>query len=145
MRLAMPRSLKVCHECIEKVKLAVKRNGFPSQRSLAEDVGLALATVSNFLTGKPVDFATFEELCRKLALEWKDIADLDFDLTSSSVVEDQNTGEGTTNNHQDWGEAIDVSNFYGRSEELATLKEWIVNENCRLITLIGMGGIGPSS
>ena len=138
MKLAMPRSLKVRQECIEKVKLAVKRNGFPSQRALAEDVELALATVSNFVTGKAVDYATFEELCRKLALSWREIADLDFDLPSQ-------TGGATTNNHQDWGEAIDVSNFYGRTEELATLKQWIVNDHCRLITLIGMGGIGKTA
>ena len=28
----------------------------------------------------------------------------------------------------DWGEAPDVSVFYGRTEELATLKQWIVND-----------------
>ncbi|MCC5604521.1 NB-ARC domain-containing protein [Nostoc favosum] len=141
----MPRSLRVRQECIQKVKQAVKRNGYPSQRVLAEDVGLALATVSNFLTGKPVDYVTFEELCQKLALSWREIADLDFDLPSQTVVQEKNTGGGTTNNHQDWGEAIDVSVFYGRTEELATLKQWIVNDHCRLITLIGMGGIGKTA
>ncbi|NEO54833.1 MAG: serine/threonine protein kinase [Okeania sp. SIO3B5] len=80
----MPRSLKVRQGCIEKVKLAVRRNGFPSQRALAEDVGLALATVSNFLTGKPVDFTTFEELCSKLMFSWREIADLDFDVPSQT-------------------------------------------------------------
>lgn len=57
IKRAMPRSLRVRQELIQKVKLAVKRNGFPSQRALAFDVGLALATVSNFLTGKPVEGA----------------------------------------------------------------------------------------
>ncbi|WP_038298306.1 NB-ARC domain-containing protein, partial [[Scytonema hofmanni] UTEX B 1581] len=141
----MPRSLRVRQELIQKVKLAVKRNGFPSQRVLAEDVGLALATVSNFLTGKPVDYVTFEELCQKLALSWRDIADLDFEVPSQTGDQDKNTGGRTTDNHQDWGEAIDVSVFYGRSEELATLKQWIINDHCRLITLIGMGGIGKTA
>ena len=149
----MPRSLKVHHEYIEKVKLAVRRNGFPSQRALAEDVGFALATVSNFLTGKSVDHTTFEEICHKLALSWREIADLDFympsqtvdDLPSQTVDQDKNTGVQSTNNHQDWGEAIDLSNFYGRTEELSTLKQWIVIDNCRLITVIGMGGIGKTS
>ncbi|OUL28577.1 NB-ARC domain-containing protein [Nostoc sp. 106C] len=141
----MPRSLRVRQEFIQKVKLAVKRNGFPSQKALAEDVGLALATVSNFLTGKPVDHATFEELCQKLALSWKEIADLDFDLPSQTLERDKNTEGVTINNHQDWGEAIDVSVFYGRTEELATLKQWIINDHCRLITLIGLGGIGKTA
>jgi hypothetical protein len=47
----MSRSLRVQQDCIEKVKLALRRNNFPSQRALAEEAGFALATVSNFLTG----------------------------------------------------------------------------------------------
>ena len=80
----MPRSLRVQQAQLDLVKLALRRNGFPSQRSLAEDVGFALATVSNFLTGKPVDFANFEELCRRLALDWKEIANLDFEVSSQT-------------------------------------------------------------
>jgi WD40 repeat protein/DNA-binding MarR family transcriptional regulator len=47
--------------------------------------------------------------------------------------------------HCDWGEAIDVTTFYGRVEELTTLKHWIVADRCRLISLLGMGGIGKTS
>ncbi|MBW4620754.1 MAG: AAA-like domain-containing protein [Cyanosarcina radialis HA8281-LM2] len=78
----MPRSLRVKPDRLDRVKLALSRNGFRSQRSLAEDVGLSLATVSNFLTGKPVDYAVFDELCRSLALEWREIANLDFEVLS---------------------------------------------------------------
>jgi WD40 repeat protein len=46
---------------------------------------------------------------------------------------------------QDWGEAVDVSLFYGRSEELATLQQWVGRDRCRLIALLGMGGIGKTS
>lgn len=45
----------------------------------------------------------------------------------------------------DWGEAIDVSVFYGRAEELNTLTQWIEQEHCRLVALLGMGGMGKSS
>ncbi|MDY6896756.1 MAG: CHAT domain-containing protein [Cyanobacteriota bacterium] len=45
----------------------------------------------------------------------------------------------------DWGEAIDVSTFYGRDEEIKTLEQWIITDNCRLITIIGMGGIGKTA
>ena len=81
----MARSLKVSQEYIGKVKLAIRRNGFASQKALAEDVGMALATVSNFLTGKLVVQATFEELCQKLALDWKEIADLNFDTADKNL------------------------------------------------------------
>jgi WD40 repeat protein len=50
-----------------------------------------------------------------------------------------------TGTRVDWGEAVDVSVFYGRAQELACLQEWIINDNCRLIALLGMGGIGKTS
>jgi 3',5'-cyclic AMP phosphodiesterase CpdA len=49
------------------------------------------------------------------------------------------------NTRQDWGEAVDVSVFYGRTEELTTLEQWIVNERCRLVALLGVGGIGKTA
>lgn len=45
----------------------------------------------------------------------------------------------------DWGDAIDVSTFYGRIEELATLTHWSTQDRCRVISLLGMGGIGKTS
>jgi DNA-binding Xre family transcriptional regulator len=81
----MSRSLRVRQDCLETVKLALRRNGFRSQSFLAEEVGYALATVSKFLTGKPVDFTTFDELCRRLNLEWKDVANLNFEPSFPSI------------------------------------------------------------
>lgn len=83
----MSRSLRVQQACINQVKLSLSRNGFPSQRSLAEDVGFALATVSNFVTGKPVDYTTFEELCRKLGLNWREISTVDVEIPTQTIIE----------------------------------------------------------
>jgi WD40 repeat protein len=45
----------------------------------------------------------------------------------------------------DWGEAVDATVFYGRTTELAQLKQWVVEEQCRVVTILGMGGIGKTS
>ncbi|MEH2421464.1 MAG: NB-ARC domain-containing protein [Nostoc sp.] len=45
----------------------------------------------------------------------------------------------------DWGEAIDVSCFYGRITELETLSQWIVRDRTRLVVLLGMGGMGKTA
>ncbi len=55
----------------------------------------------------------------------------------------------------DWGEAADVSVFYGRTEELKTMRQWVMplqgdsrmNQAfpCRLLAILGMGGIGKSA
>ncbi len=47
--------------------------------------------------------------------------------------------------HVDWGEAVDVAVFYGRNQELTQLKQWIVDEHCRLVALLGMEGIGKTT
>lgn len=47
--------------------------------------------------------------------------------------------------HVDWGEAIDVSHFYGRNDELNTLSQWIVRDRCRVLALLGMGGMGKTA
>ncbi|MEH2378243.1 MAG: NB-ARC domain-containing protein [Nostoc sp.] len=55
-------------------------------------------------------------------------------------------------NYTNWGEAIDVSQFYGRTAELQTLSQWIVRDACggrshrtRVVTLLGMGGMGKTA
>jgi WD40 repeat protein len=47
--------------------------------------------------------------------------------------------------HQDWGDAVDTGVFYGREKELAELERWIVDERCRLVAVLGMGGIGKTA
>ena len=46
---------------------------------------------------------------------------------------------------RDWGEAPDVSIFYGRKQELALLREWIVKDSCRLVAIVGTSGIGKTA
>ncbi|MBW4442543.1 MAG: NACHT domain-containing protein [Plectolyngbya sp. WJT66-NPBG17] len=44
-----------------------------------------------------------------------------------------------------WGDAIDVSTFYDRAQELTKLQQWIVCDLCRLVTLLGESGIGKTA
>jgi WD40 repeat protein/transcriptional regulator with XRE-family HTH domain len=46
---------------------------------------------------------------------------------------------------QDWGEAPDTTYFVGRDHELALLQRWVIDERCRLVAILGMGGIGKTS
>jgi WD40 repeat protein len=46
---------------------------------------------------------------------------------------------------QDWGEAPDVSRFIGRGAALAVIGRWVCDEHCRVLALLGLGGIGKTS
>ena len=45
---------------------------------------------------------------------------------------------------RNWGSSPAVDVFFGRDEELNTLEKWVVNDNCRLVAIVGMGGIGKT-
>jgi len=47
--------------------------------------------------------------------------------------------------HQDLSEMPELGDFYDRTSELQTLTTWILQQNCRLITLTGISGIGKTS
>ncbi|MCJ8281486.1 MAG: hypothetical protein MJK14_16885 [Rivularia sp. ALOHA_DT_140] len=71
----MARSLRVAVEYIQQVKSALHRNGYPSQKALAVEVGFSLSTVKNFLSGKTVDYLNFVEISEKLQQDWQELAD----------------------------------------------------------------------
>src|SRR6266487_2416794 len=46
---------------------------------------------------------------------------------------------------QDWGEAPAIEHVYGRRRELSEVEGWLTQERCRLVALLGLGGIGKST
>ena len=106
------------------------------------DVGSELWQQLTQATGEKVSKNNVQAVLRRQALQRQSITD------RCAVIEQELATEpepATANRHQDWGEAVDVSVFYGRTEELATLEQWIVKDRCRLVVLLGMGGIGKTA
>jgi WD40 repeat protein/transcriptional regulator with XRE-family HTH domain len=46
---------------------------------------------------------------------------------------------------QAWGEAPDVAAFQGRTSERELLERWLMEERCRVVALLGLGGIGKTA
>ncbi|WP_309236522.1 NB-ARC domain-containing protein [Microcoleus sp. FACHB-672] len=46
---------------------------------------------------------------------------------------------------RDLSEAPDVPVFYGRTQEMATLEQWLLQDKCRLVSVLGLGGIGKTT
>jgi len=88
--------------------------------------GISEGTWRRFLAGRrPINAEAFKAYSEVLGLNWQEL------ITRGAI--------------QDWGEAPEAGVFYGRTEELATLRQWIVTDKCRLVTLLGMGGIGKTA
>ena len=88
--------------------------------------GISEGTWRRFLAGKrAINAEAFRAYSEVLGLNWQEI------ISHGAIP--------------DWGEAPEAGVFYGRTEELATLRQWIVTDKCRLVTLQGMGGIGKTA
>ncbi|WP_088889845.1 NB-ARC domain-containing protein [Leptolyngbya ohadii] len=139
----MPRSLRVALACLNQIKLAFRHSAYPSQQALATELGLSRPTISYFFNGKAVDRLNFIEICQKLGLDWEAIADRN--IEADTEFEEAKSERTIPTSYQDWGEAPCVSNFFGRTKELGKLQQWILEDDCRLVTLLGMGGIGKTA
>jgi WD40 repeat protein len=103
--------------------------------ALIEITQLDPATISKVLRREVgVDRRTLERFLRSFNLE----LDKD-DYTKLNLKNDRKQHKYFCS------EAPDVPIFFGRTEELSILQKWIVNDYCRLITLVGIGGIGKTS
>ena len=66
--------MRVAPEHIQRVRMALRHHGFPSQKAFAQELGINRATTSKFFLGKPVDFSYFVEISEKVGLDWEAIA-----------------------------------------------------------------------
>ncbi len=93
-----------------------------------ETFAVALATWKRFREARqPIKADTFKAFCQVLNLKWENVAENDVER------------------RKNLSEAPDISNFYGRIQELAEIRQWLIKERCRLVVIHGIGGIGKSA
>jgi WD40 repeat protein len=107
---------------------------------LSKCTGLHAGIVAKLLHRKEgVDLPTLECFFRALNLELE--KDDYLKLSSSAAPRQELAGSSQTV----WREMPDVPVFYGRSDQLTSLEQYLVDDRCRLVALLGMGGIGKTS
>jgi WD40 repeat protein len=114
--------------------------------------GVSEGTWKRFLSGKyPINAKAFKAYCQVLGLNWEEVVECSTDPAASAAQPQLPASAQPPLRAAlpalltDWGEAPDVSVFYGRQPELQTVRHWLIQDRCRLITLLGMGGIGKTS
>jgi NB-ARC domain len=83
---------------------------------------------------------------------WKDTIQVgninfcpDSAIIDRTVESNLNSNREKGENKRDLGCIPDLFPFYGRDLELTKLKQWIVEDECRLINIFGMSGIGKTA
>ncbi|WP_169220487.1 NB-ARC domain-containing protein [Brasilonema sp. UFV-L1] len=122
----MASSLRASPQGLKTVDQARIRKGWDRQSAAwANAAKASVATLKRFWQKKYIQAQFFLDICAAVGVDWQEIVD--------SFA------------NEDWDEAPDVPVFYGRTEELATLQQWIVQDRCRVVALLGMGGIGKTA
>ncbi|MGP1387327.1 MAG: NB-ARC domain-containing protein [Thainema sp.] len=108
------------------------------------------ATLNRFWRQQPIRSETFISICKAVSVDWQTVAEPN--VTSDPVspiplntVSVAPVPIGTTGFQTDWADAPEILNFVGRAEELQTLSQWLEDETCRLILLLGTGGVGKTA
>ncbi len=149
------KSLKVSPEKLQKVKRAFDSTGY-TQPELANEVGLSTRQpIGKFLSGRAIDHSFFKEICFKLGLVWKEVADLPRDVEPDSEenkqvnVEPQQESPNEETTPDQWYLAHPYGmppNFTGRIVERQMLSQWL-NEDSQhpLLVVRALGGFGKSA
>jgi transcriptional regulator with XRE-family HTH domain len=111
-----------------------------TQEDLTERTGLSFNTLTRITKRElGVDRQSLELLFQSFGLDL-----IKADFTPPIAAQDASAPHWA-NPQQDWDTAVDASVFYGREPELAQLWQWMVTDRCRVVGLLGIGGIGKST
>jgi NB-ARC domain len=126
-------TIKASAQGLETVDRLRRQKGWNRQsQAWCQAAFTTLATLRRFWSGEPIQQETFISICQSVGLErWEEVVE---GIVPTSGVQTIRA-DGMP----------DVSIFYGRTDEVAKLTHWITTDHCRLIALLGMGGIGKSA
>ena len=145
--------LQKLQEQIHKLETSTQLRQNP--RTIAERVqltdidGIHPMTVRKMLSGQSgVDRRSLDRVFRALQLQLEE-----GDYAHASLSQDQSQKDNPareevnslTQTCHDLGESGDITDFYGRNGELAQLQKSVVDQRCRLVALLGMGGVGKTT
>ncbi|NET35759.1 MAG: NACHT domain-containing protein [Cyanothece sp. SIO1E1] len=97
-------------------------------------------TIARIFSGNEgVDRRSLEQFFRSLALPLEPE-----DYAKVSTQQNRTMAE-VAQTRRDWSEAVSVPAFYDRRDEFTQLHAAILTERCRIVAIIGMGGMGKTA
>ncbi|HEY9907650.1 MAG TPA: NB-ARC domain-containing protein [Thermosynechococcaceae cyanobacterium] len=137
----MANSVKASIAGLAIVDQARQRRGWTKTSTARwwQDSHTSRATLRRFWQGDRIQQEIFIALCQTVGIEhWEKIAAAD-DFTPPTTTAQLDTAQ------LDWDEAPDVECFFGRSQELQQLEQWLVSDRRPVVAIDGMAGIGKTA
>lgn len=137
----MSNSLSASTQGLEIVEKARQRRGWTKTSTACwwQDAHTSRATLRRFWQGERIQRDIFIAICQAVGINnWEAIAE-------SSDVNFEPLQDFSNPYNIDWNETPDLEGFYGRDRELEQLENWITNDGYKLVTIVGMAGIGKTA
>ncbi|NET35758.1 MAG: NACHT domain-containing protein [Cyanothece sp. SIO1E1] len=123
-----------------QVELAENYGNRITFEAWGERTELDKRTIARIFSGtEGVDRRSLEQFFRALSLT---LGPEDYTKVST---QERRTPVEINQTRRDWSEAVSVPTFYDREDEFAQLQAAILTERCRVMAIIGMGGIGKTA
>ncbi|MGJ5676538.1 MAG: NB-ARC domain-containing protein [Nostochopsis sp.] len=118
-----------------------------SNEAIADALKIKPVTVRKYLERLYETFGISKrvELVTLFAMHKPDLIGNHLSVTKSKKLSTEQPDNSSPRSKQDLGEAPDTIIFYGRTNELDTLEQWIIGDRCRVVALLGMGGLGKTA
>ncbi len=120
----MFRSLKVSASWLKKVKQALSRYDFSSQKALAEELNILPRKISDFFNGKLVEYDVFVAICARLELDWQKVAKVSTEISKSEIPKSEKSESVKTSDSANFSQNLNPENpspqFSGGIPKLAS-------------------------
>jgi hypothetical protein len=130
---------------------SVRNAGSQLWRILSEELGEEVSKTNFRSTMERLQNSNFFNNFTHNSVDVSDSFNICGDTPHSPNIPSTNPPTEQTSNpqqpsiHQDLSEMPELGAFYGRTGELETLTNWILQQRCRLIALTGISGIGKTT
>ncbi|MFM6456432.1 MAG: ATPase, partial [Planktothrix sp.] len=128
---------------------------FHCNESYVRDIGAKLWHIFSELLGEEVNKSNLRSVMQRLQIslfsnvvqDHVQVGNINFCEKIRQPPDIPNSNfyfQETPTPHHELSEMPELGVFYNRTSELETLKTWILQEHCRLITITGISGIGKT-
>ncbi|MEM9450683.1 MAG: NB-ARC domain-containing protein [Cyanobacteria bacterium P01_E01_bin.6] len=150
-------SLRASEHGIQLIDQARRKKRWTKTAEIWCDQGFtSRSTLNRFWAKHPIRQDAFVTICHAVGVNWIDVVEPEDveDDGQNKLIEGKNGDRYSplnapllhrTQQQHDFGDAPEANVIYGRQDELSRLKHWVVQDRCRLLLLLGMGGMGKTT